>query len=518
MALLDSIPNIGILAISTVVLYFATHAIYNLYFHPLSQHPGPLLNAISPLPRLYLNINGREPQTVLEWHLKYGPIVRMAPNELSFITPVWKDIYGFKRPELNKDWTMYALSENTKRSILLAGADHGRQRKMLAPAFSERALKLQQGMLTTYTGMMVQRLEERMKDNKSVDMAKVFNCCSIQEDGHPIIEGHGADLHDSFDTIADLMFGKPLGLCENMEYSDWLSQLFVSIWLAGASRALQYFPLLFRLATMMIPKHIQDSIDSSYQNTVDKVNKRLEMETERPDMLGLMLSHKEEGAEMTMDELYANADLLMIAGTETTATSLCGLTWHLLNNKPVLEKLTKEIRGAFKSIDDITMESLPRLPYLSACLEEGMRMFPAVPEGIRRITPATGANISGHFIPANVKVSIPHYAAYHHPSNFTSPETFAPERWLQTSHLDYDPMFATDKKEVLQPFSVGPRNCIGLTLAYHEMRLITANLLWHFDVELAEEANKDWLNQTSHLVWDKGPLAVKILPRGSVVV
>ncbi|KAI4748019.1 putative cytochrome P450 monooxygenase, partial [Aureobasidium sp. EXF-8845] len=225
----------------------------------------------------------------------------MAPNELSFITPAWKDIYGFKKPELTKDWTMYALSENTKRSILLAGADHGRQRKMLAPAFGERALKLQQGMLTTYTSMMVDRLGERMKENKSVDMAKVFNCVT-------------------FDTIADLMFGKSLGLCENMEYSDWLSQLFVSIYLVGASRALQYFPLLFRLATMMIPKSMQDSIDASYQNTVDKVNARLAMKTERPDMLGMMLEHKEAGADMTMDELYANADLLMIAGTETTAT------------------------------------------------------------------------------------------------------------------------------------------------------------------------------------------------------
>ncbi|KAG9623725.1 cytochrome P450, partial [Aureobasidium melanogenum] len=423
MALLDDLPNIGILAISAVFLYFATQAIYNLYFHPLSQHPGPFLNAISPLPRLWLNINGREPQTVLKLHLRYGPIVRMAPNELSFITPVWKEIYGFKKPELTKDWTNYALSENTKRSILLAGADHGRQRKMLAPAFGERALKLQQGMLTTYTGMMVERLEERMKENKAIDMAKVYNCVT-------------------FDTIADLMFGKSLGLCENMEYSDWLSQLFVSIWLAGASRALQYFPLLFRLATMMIPKHIQDSIDSSYRITVDKVNKRLEMKTERPDMLGLMLKHKEEGAEMTMDELYANANLLMIAGTETTATSLCGLTWHLLNNKPVLDRLTKEIREAFTSIDDITMESLPRLPYLSACLEEGMRMFPAVPEGIRRITPSTGATVGGHFIPANVKVSIPHYAAYHHPANFTLPETFAPERWLPSSHPLYSTTYA----------------------------------------------------------------------------
>lgn len=68
----------------------------------------------------------------------------------------------------------------------------------------------------------------------------------------------------------------------------------------------------------------------------------------------------------------------------------------------------------------------------------------------------------------------------------------------------------------MQPFSVGPRNCIGLTLAYHEMRLIMANLLWHFDVELSGECDEGWLDQSSHLVWDKKPLMVKILARGSV--
>lgn len=43
-----------------------------------------------------------------------------------------------------------------------------------------------------------------------------------------------------------------------------------------------------------------------------------------------------------------------------------------------------------------------------------------------------------------------------------------------------------------------------------------ANLLWHFDVKLAEEASRDWLDQTTHLVWDKKPLPVKVLPRGKI--
>lgn len=176
-------------------------------------------------------------------------------------------------------------------------------------------------------------------------------------------EGRGLLIQwHRFDTIADLMFGEPLGLCEDMEYSPWLSQLFTSIWLAGSSRALQYFPLLFKLVTLCIPKSIQEAIDSSFNHTVTRVDKRLAMQTDRPDMLGLMLKHKDENATMSMAELYANADLLMIAGTETTATSLSGLLWHLLNAPEALRRLTAEIREAFGSIEDITMESLPRLP------------------------------------------------------------------------------------------------------------------------------------------------------------
>jgi hypothetical protein len=49
------------------------------------------------------------------------------------------------------------------------------------------------------------------------------------------------------------------------------------------------------------------------------------------------------------------------------------------------------------------------------------------------------------------------------------------------------------------------------------MRLIMANLLWHFDVEIAEEMGRGWLDQTTHLVWDKKPLLVKILARGEVL-
>ena len=172
-----ALPSVLVLGTTLLPLYLLTKCLYNLLLHPLRHHPGPLLNSLSPLPRLLLTLRGTEPQTLHRLHLHYGPVVRLAPNELSFIdAKAWKDIYGFKSKN-GKDWTMYALSENTKKSVILAGeGEHQRQRRMLAPAFGERALRLQRGMLTEYTGMMVERLGEACVENRTVDMAKVFNC------------------------------------------------------------------------------------------------------------------------------------------------------------------------------------------------------------------------------------------------------------------------------------------------------------------------------------------------------
>ena len=69
--------------------------------------------------------------------------------------------------------------------------------------------------------------------------------------------------------------------------------------------------------------------------------------------------------------------------------------------------------------------------------------------------------------------------------------------------------FYTDSRAVLQPFSVGPRNCIGRNLAYNEMRLILARVLWNFDLELCDES-KGWSDQKAYILWEKPPLLCKL--------
>jgi hypothetical protein len=216
----------------------------------------------------------------------------------------------------------------------------------------------------------------------------------------------------------------------------------------------------------------------------------------------------------------------MIAGTETTATALAGTTYYLLQSPSSLTRLASEIRSEFSSMDDITFEQLARLPYLHSVLQEGLRLYPPVPVILPRITPPGGIAIAGEWVPGGVTVGVHQVATYRSKANFTSPNEFHPERWLG------DKMFANDALDSVEPFSVGPRNCLGKVrrmsvlspskfadnlvqnLAWHEMRLLLATVLLHFDVKICEES-KDWSSQAVFSLWQKRPLLATLTPVGS---
>lgn len=102
-------------------------------------------------------------------------------------------------------------------------------------------------------------------------------------------------------------------------------------------------------------------------------------------------------------------------------------------------------------------------------------------------------------------VSYSQYAAYHSPLNFHSPNAFLPSRWLEESN---------DRREALQPFSMGPRNCIGQRLALMEVRLVLAKLFWNFDLETVEgRPPMEWAEQKAFTLWEKEQGWVKLRRR-----
>jgi cytochrome P450 len=105
---------------------------------------------------------------------------------------------------------------------------------------------------------------------------------------------------------------------------------------------------------------------------------------------------------MTHDEITLTTAVILIAGSETSATVLSGAAYHLARNPQVQNKAAAEVRSAFASDQDITLLSLARLPYLSAVIQESLRCFPAVPGTFPRRTGPNGDVIAGRFIPPDV--------------------------------------------------------------------------------------------------------------------
>lgn len=293
-----------------------------------------------------------------------------------------------------------------------------------------------------------------------------------------------------------------------LRYVPSVKIIFDSIKNIGKFIALGQLPFMSWLLPKLIPRSLRRKQRENEKFASDRVDRRLARDPGRPDLWTEILRRSNDGkgdatAGLSLEEMYGNATVFMNAGTETTATLLSGLTYYLLVNPDKMAKLVAEVRGAFPSEIDITIDALAKLPYLNACIEEGLRMYPPISSGLPRLTPPDGAVIANKYIPANVSVSVNHWATYQSTANFLNPSQFVPERFLG------DAKYAGDKIEALQPFSMGPRNCIGKNLAYHEMRLLLTMMLVSFDLQLEEES-RGWKDQKVFIFWDKRPLMVKL--------
>lgn len=120
-----------------------------------------------------------------------------------------------------------------------------------------------------------------------------------------------------------------------------------------------------------------------------------------------------------------------------------------------MAELQNEIRTAFTSLDDLSLEELPRLPVLEATLKEGIRMYPPVPTGLPRLSPPGGMMVGEYHVPEGTSISVHQLSSYRDEDNFKHASQFRPERWMG------DVEFKDDNQGAFEPFSVGPRNCIG---------------------------------------------------------
>jgi hypothetical protein len=166
---------------SQAVIFCCVTFIRNLYFHPLSKFPGPKIAAVSHLWYAYVMHRGVAPIEMSKLHKRYGPVVRVAPDELSFSSAAAvKEIYGYQkggRPELVKDKKYHKFVSEP----ILINADreyHGILRKLLSHGFSESGLRAQEAVIQEHVSMLMLRLREHGHEGQvAVDVTRWYNVC-----------------------------------------------------------------------------------------------------------------------------------------------------------------------------------------------------------------------------------------------------------------------------------------------------------------------------------------------------
>ncbi|KAH8882081.1 cytochrome P450 [Thozetella sp. PMI_491] len=449
---LKSFPSIPISLYSFLVtvsvvllLYTLGAAIYNLFLHPLRIYPGPKLWAMSQIPFSFMWMSGSGHKKMLQLHEKYWDV---------------DDMKGHRKrgqDENGKDPDFWRGDDK----LTLVGSSrgrHGRLRKILSHGLSAQAMMAQQPTFQRHASLFLSRLKAASEE--AVEITSWYNWTT-------------------FDIAGGLIFGEPFGCLEKSEYHPWVKLIFMHIKGIAFSTAVIRFPFANNLIALATPKAVVKDVQAHAEFTEAQVSKRLAFQTPRPDFMESMIKAHENG-QASRKEVLANAHNLIVGSSETTATILSGITYLLATNKRVLSQLYMELRANFNSEEEIDIISVQRLEYMLAVVHEGLRIYPPVPSDIPRKTPLGGSIIAGNFVPPN--------PMFHSPKLFKDPESFVPERRLGDARFD------NDQREAFQPFSVGPRNCIGKDLAYAEMRLLLARMIWNFDIEL-DHRSDGWLEK-----------------------
>ncbi|RYP79678.1 hypothetical protein DL769_002835 [Monosporascus sp. CRB-8-3] len=471
----------------TLTGYVAGWIIYTFWFHPLARYPGPRLAAITNFWYAWAWTSGKWPLIIEDAHKRYGDIVRIAPNDLSFVTPqAYRDIYG--QPLKGRKY--FPKTKYFWKTIDTPGMTHimdvekaAAVRSLLSPGFSPKALRNQERVIQENADIFVQTLRRLSDGGKNaVDVSDAFNWAT-------------------FDILGELAFGESFGAVKDAKTHFWTSVILRANFFQILPGLMLRIPILKLAGPFFMSKKDAAIYEMHRRLTMEKIHKRIQIGNTRDDFF----SHVLKG-EFTDKELASHASVFMVAGAETTSTSLTAITTFIAQNKGCFDKLKEEVRSAFEDSAEINGESTARLPYLKAVIEEGLRMFPPLALGFPRDSP--GETVDGHYIPKGVIVSADIRLVSMDPRNFPDPEMFKPERWINKSH-------PIDRRLTNLAFLLGPRGCLGINMAQLEMRIVLAKLVLAFDWELVKP-DLDLTRESQYMVmWQKPAVMVKFYPRGN---
>ncbi|EGG12283.1 uncharacterized protein MELLADRAFT_123517 [Melampsora larici-populina 98AG31] len=462
--------------------------LYRQFWHDLKNFPGPKLAAISQFWLLREAYLGRTRFTMKEVGDQYGDWVRIGPNELYTVSlnALWT-IMGPKGWSKGVSYDSGITKDKQGGDSVLTLKtlpDHATRRRIWDKAFTPKAIHSYLPAIEARMDQLLGVLDQHALDETPVDL-----CLQL---GYFV-----------YDFMTDMAFGDGTSLLINQhDEHGILSHMGRVVQQVGILRNV---PWLTSLVNQLPNQKIKQQ-DQFREFTKSMFLRRYKqgLATELDVFHYLLGEDSETGTKLSFSELVADSTLVIIAGADTTRTVMVALFLYLLRSPKHMERLQGELSKA----TDLSSTSLSKISYLDACIKEAMRLQPPSPANIQRITPDEGMMIDGIFIPGGTKVRMSNWAMQRDSRYFESPESFWPERWIETPSIanPHNP-------KAFFPFMIGPGTCVAKNLAMVEMRLVIAHILINYNLEFAPGFDdigfeKSWTD--AYLLLIESPFLIKL--------
>lgn len=329
--------------------------------------------------------------------------------------------------------------------MLLEETAHRRERRLLMPHFARR--RIQQ------YGRQILALADEI-----IESWEVGQEVSLRDEAEAVALG----------LIDRLVFGLDAQRSRHRELHDCFSAILshrhFNIALVGQFGA--------KLAETRGWKELQGHLDEMDRLIHAEIAKRRGSGERGEDLMSLLMdAQTEEGETIGDDHLRDELVTLMATGHETTATGLAWTVYWVLSHPRVRRRLKRELAGLSA---DSRPEEVAALPYLSAVVQEALRINPIVPIIARELQEPV--DLGGYRLPAGVTVAPVIYLVHRRPELYPEPDKFRPERFMEAdfSHSEY------------LPFGGGTRRCLGMHLAMYELKLLLARIVARTELRLSD--------------------------------
>ncbi|KAH9939286.1 cytochrome P450 [Epithele typhae] len=497
--------NIHTVFYSTLVasfLYLCATSLYQLFFSPLASIPGPWYAAISDFWLTTHVARLQQCMTVDALFDRYGPVVRVGPNKVAFrdLTTA-RSVYCVNKFDKSPFYKALLTNNHDHAMTTLPTAEHAARRKTWAPHYSLAHLTKFQPEIADSVINLVQILD-RKGGNASVSCLDLFR-------------------HLMVDIISVSVFGSRPGALDHWAggVHDVLAMAVNDFPTRGIVRS--FIPNWAWELVCRFPNATWRRICSSDINMatfvrghLDRIAAKMHAGTEVEDktskipLIERMLQQRITATQEPLAEQTIVSECMghIVAGVDTTSTSLSYFCWELTRRKEILRRLQEELDEHMydrHAVPDFA--TLCKLPYLNAFIKEGMRVYGPAPSLLERVVPSTTASkiddsfdMMGYALPPGTTVATQAWSMHRDPEVFPSPETFLPERWLVVEGVKGEDERLSRMSQYLMPFGIGNRVCGGQNLAQIVLRVALAAVVANFDIS----ANREETNEKTMQIKD----------------